>query len=115
MTITFPRGDQYTQAFTVYKSDGQLCDIEFDEIYFTVKSGFSSQGFVFQKRMSRGEIVDVGDGKYEFTIMPADTDSLSIGHYVFDIELVNADEGIKQTLVGDLNLTNEVTFVTNET
>ena len=114
MEISFHRGDIHSQGFTVLTPDGFPCGIDFDEIYFTVKRSFDDQAYLFQKRLTRGEIIEAETGKYEFTIHPEDTDALSIGEYVFDIEIVDDTEGIKQTTTGKLKLLPEVTFASNE-
>lgn len=114
MQIQMPRGDLRSVRLTVSTSaKGRRYEGDFDEIYFTVKESFSSKNYLFQKRLSRGEIAKLEDGSYTFTIQPSDTDSLAIKAYVFDIELVR-NNTIKQTTVGDLVLTSEVTFAENE-
>lgn len=113
MTITMPRGDIRQVNFTISTNDGSDLGINFSEIYFTVKSAFNKTEYVLQKRLSTGEIELMDNGSYQFTIESYDTDNLKIGRYVFDIEVV-AGQQVKQTFVGDLILTNEVTFVENE-
>ena len=113
MNITMPRGDLRPVNFTVSDSDGQPANLEFDEIYFTVKASFLDKNFLFQKRLGDGSITREADGSYSFAILPEDTDHLRIAKYVFDIELVQ-NGLIKQTTVGELALTNEVTFAENE-
>ena len=109
MNITMPRGDVRPISFTITGAD----DVTFDEIYFTVKDRFDRKEFLFQKRLSTGEISQNEDGSYQFFILAEDTDNLSVKKYVFDIELV-AGSDIKQTFIGELILTNEVTFAVNE-
>ena len=113
MTITMPRGDIRPIHFNIYDSEGACCPIEFDEIYFTVKRSYSDTAFLFQKRLYTGTIWRCDDHGYEFIIEAADTDNLKIGKYVCDIELLYGTE-LKQTTVGELVLTNEVTFASNE-
>ena len=113
LTISMPRGDIRPIRFTVTDTNGSVSDIPFDEIYFTVKRSFNDKYYLFQKRLSDGTIeLDQSEG-YTFVIQPQDTDNLSVGRYVFDIELVFGNE-IKQTTVGEFELTNEVTFASNE-
>ncbi|MBQ9301300.1 MAG: hypothetical protein IJ214_12415 [Clostridia bacterium] len=113
MNITMPRGDIRPVSFTVTQANGTDAGLEFDEIYFTVKSTFQDKSFLFQKRLGNGTITREPDGSYAFVIRPEDTDGLRVAKYVFDIELVLGSE-IKQTTVGELILTNEVTFAGNE-
>ena len=108
-----PRGDLRTVRFSVLNPDGSAADVSFDEIYFTVKNAFSDKQYRFQKRLTAGQIERLDDGSYQFVIEPEDTDGLRVTKYVFDIELV-ANGEIKQTFVGELALTNEVTFAENE-
>lgn len=113
MTITMPRGDLRPVRFTVCGEDGGETDLQFDEIYFTVKASYNDARYKFQKRLSRGDIERLEDGSYQFAIRPEDTDGLMMSKYVFDIELVLGEE-IKQTTVGELILTSEVTHAADE-
>lgn len=113
MLITMPRGDIRRIHFVVSDSLGNETDVDFDEIFFTVKRSFQDRAILFQKRQSNGTIWKADDGGYDQKIMPEDTNDLKYGQYVFDVELVQGDE-IKQTNVGNFVLTNEVTFVADE-
>ena len=111
--ISMPRGDLKKCRFWIRDQYGEVSDIQFDEIYFTVKRNFYDQDFIFQKRLSDNSIVRLEDGSYQFTIEPADTNDCAVAMHVCDIEIV--EEGsIKQTVVGTLDLTNEVTYARNE-
>jgi len=112
MKIVMPRGDIRPVQFSIQNPDGTNPEIEFDEIYFTVKQSYTKNDYYFQKRLSDGGIIKNEQGYY-FRIEAEDTDRLKIGKYVFDIEVVLGEE-IKQTFVGQLELTNEVTFAINE-
>ena len=109
LNITMPRGDIRPVTFIVNGSEG----ITFDEIYFTVKRSFTDKNALFQKTLTSGKIEEIDTSVYKFIIESEDTDGLNYGRYVFDIELISGQD-IKQTTVGELVLTNEVTFVTNE-
>jgi hypothetical protein len=115
MTISMPRGDIRPVYFSVRNNDEEQTMYEgaFDEIYFTVKTAFNKNEYLFQKRLSTGEIELTEDGDYQFVIEPDDTDGLKFGKYVFDIELI-AGSDIKQTFVGELTLTDEATHRRNE-
>ena len=113
MTITMPRGDIRDVRFTVYDPDNTLTDLDFDEIYFTVKRRASDSSALIQKTLTGETIEKVSTGIYQFTIDATDTDNLEIGKYAFDIELCLAD-AVKQTTVGTLELTPEVTHAGNE-
>lgn len=111
LTINMPRGDIRQVAFSV-SNDGAETGIEITEIFFTVKKQYEDKRYLFQKRLSNGTIIKDEAGNYIFTIEAEDTDNLDVDEYVFDIELVG--EGLKQTTVGKLVLTNEVTRRCNE-
>lgn len=114
MDINMPRGDMRPVEFHVRNLDGEKEEIHFDEIYFTVKRHYMDKNFLFQKRLSTGEIEMTEEGTFSFVIMPEDTDSLAINqNYDFDIELVIEGE-MKQTFTGTLLLTKEVTHAANE-
>lgn len=112
MRISMPRGDMREQAFSVKLNQEPFVD-EFDEIYFTVKKNFKDKNFLFQKRMTTGEIEPVENGMYQFVILPEDTNDLNFDDYVFDIELV-INGRLKRTYVGTLSLTPESTYACNE-
>lgn len=107
------RGDMITREFCVLGSDKKPFTEKFDNIYFTVKRNSNDKEFKFQKRLSDGGIIEIGDGIYQFTINPEDTDPLVFADYEFDIELVINGE-IKQTFCGVLHITKEVTHAYNE-
>ena len=114
MKICMPRGDIRDVRFTVYDHTGQrICTVPFDEIYVTFKNNTNTAVCLFQKRLTAGTVWQEDLGIYQFRILPGDTDNLKIGSYVFDIELMYADE-IKQTTVGLLELLPEVTYAVNE-
>jgi len=113
MTIRMPRGDIRLERFVVNNRDGTVTDIDFTEIYFTVKKTSRDINFLFQKRLSTGEIVKLGTGDYEIKIESDDTSGLSYGNYKFDIQLVYGNQ-LKETFVGDLVITDEITFRENE-
>ena len=111
MEISMPRGDLRPVPFIVSGADGGEPP-EITEVYATFKRSFRSAEYLFQKRLSTGDIEPLGVGSYQFTILPQDTDGLPFGVYVFDIEFVGP--GLKQTFVGTFVLTDEATYAVNE-
>ena len=111
LRIEMPRGDLRTVSFSVNQGETKYTD--FDEIFFTVKESVNDRQFKFQKKLSDGSITLLSDNSFVFRIEPEDTNPLKYGTYAFDIELVK-ETSIKQTTVGELILTNEVTFAENE-
>ena len=110
LQISLPRGDIRNIRFNV--TSGETAYTDFTEVYFTVKSATTKRNLLFQKKLSDGSIVL--DGEYFSTrIESEDTEELEYGKYVFDIEVVKGDV-IKQTTLGELTITPEVTFNENE-
>lgn len=113
MEIIMPRGDIRQVMFSAQGDDQDAAVCDFDEIYFTVKHAYTDRMYLFQKKLSTGGIRLTDDGYYQFTIQPKDTDRLPFGDYIFDIEVVRGND-IKQTFIGHLKLTEEVTYSENE-
>lgn len=110
-SITMPRGDIRKVKFHV--KSGETVRTDMTEIYMSVKASTKSKECLIQKKLADGSItLGPDDDYYHFIFNPEDTDGLNYGTYPFDIELVGA--GYKQTIVGRLRLTDEVTFAHNE-
>lgn len=118
MRIALPRGDIKIVRFVVNNPDGASSDIDFTEVYFTVKKTTKDKNYIFQKRLSTGGIERLNPGDYQVRIESEDTDGLSFGRYKFDIQFVYVDSQNKklfqETFVGDLEVTEEVTDKDNE-
>lgn len=120
MRIAMPRGDTELVRFLVNDRNNAPVDIDFTEIFFTVKKSVNDSEFLFQKKLSAGGITKLGFGDYQIKIDPSDTDSLAFNTprfpaYVFDIELCyEGNFDLKQTFVGDFVITPEVTYSVNE-
>ena len=113
MRISMPRGDIKLVRFIINDPSGNISDTDFTEIYFTVKKSTKVSEYEFQKKLSTGGIVKLGDGDYQIKIEPEDTGRMTYGDYKFDIQICYERE-IKDTFVGIFILTEEVTFNDNE-
>lgn len=113
MRIAMPRGDIRLERFLVNDPNGTATDIDFTEIYFTVKKKPTDRLYQFQKKLSNGGIIKLDLGDYQLKIDPRDTAKMVYGNYVFDVQLEYEDQ-LKETFVGDFVLTPEVTFIENE-
>lgn len=113
MMIRMPRGDIRLVRFLVNDPNGTATDIDFTEIYFTVKKSSKDRLYQFQKKLSTGGIVKLDPGDYQVKIEPEDTSKMVYGPYKFDVQLQYQNE-LKETFVGDFILTEEVTFYENE-
>ncbi len=113
MMIRMPRGDIRLVRFIVNNPDGTKADIDFTEVYFTVKKTSKDHSYQFQERLSTGGITKIDLGEYQLKIEPEDTSSMKYGNYKFDVQFVYEDQ-LKETFVGDFILTEEITFIENE-
>ena len=118
MRIAMPRGDIRLVRFRVNNRRGKPADVDFTEIYFTVKRSAKDRPFIFQKRLSTGGIVKLGTGDYQLKIEPEDTcnmvvNDVSFPHYDFDIQ-VEYEDSVKETFTGIFVLNSEVTHIENE-
>lgn len=59
------------------------------ELYFTVKAKTSDEVVVFQKRLTAGDFVYMGDGVWRVTILPQDTANLAFGTYKCDVKVID--------------------------
>lgn len=107
------RGDIDYERFLVNDPNGTGTDIDFDEIYFTVKKSFNDRLFFIQKSLSKGTIEKLGLGDYQVKINREDTRKMSFGKYVFDIQLSYKDL-INETFTGVFDLLPEATYQENE-
>lgn len=118
MMIRMPRGDIRLVRFLIDDLSGVSTDVDFSEIYFTVKKTARDRAFLFQKRLSTGGILKLGLGDYQVKIEPDDTNNLAYGNYKFDVQLVWTDENeeqqLKETFVGDFVIKEEITSYDNE-
>lgn len=118
MRIAMPRGDIKLIRFLVNERNGTAAEVDFTEIYFTVKRSAKDRLYEFQKRLSTGGIVKLGPGDYQLKIQPKDTSKMIVNstrfpNYVFDVQLDYKDY-IKETFTGTFVLTDEVTYAENE-
>lgn len=112
LTIELPRGDVKRISFTIYNPDDTEVSKNFTGIYFTVKNTPSDRNITLQKSLKDGTITRDGN-VYGFTLASEDTDGLDFGEYVFDIEVI-LGKTLKQTFLGKLLITDEVTHARNE-
>ena len=115
--ISMPRGDTKYLTINVRDHQEQHIDFDLDDVYLTVKKNFTDAEPKFQKSLSSGTITKDENGVYKTVIMPEDTDRLSYGRYVFDIEVIKGDKSsptFKTTKVGEFIIDNESTFALNE-
>lgn len=108
------RGDTKHLKFKrINKSDGSIIMEVPEKMYFTVKYSYDTKAFLIQKTLENGIDFNEEDGYYYMTIEPEETDNLPYTNLVFDIEII--DSGNKTTIAkGNIKITEEVTFASNE-
>ena len=119
MRISMPRGDIRYIRFLVNDPNGTAAELDFSEIYFTIKKSTKDRLYQFQKKLSDGGITKLGLGDYQVKIEPADTAKMFYGTYVGDVQLQYEgsdapDLMLKESFLFDFVLTDEVTYEENE-
>lgn len=109
MRIAMPRGDIRYERFLINNPDETRTDIDFDNVYFTVKKSPSDRVYLIKKSLRQGTITKLGLGDYQFKIEAKDTEKMKYGKYIFDIQLSYQDI-VKETFSGEFELLYEVTF-----
>lgn len=113
------RGDTKTFTFRrVSRDTKEPILTKATKVYFTVKRNATDKQPLFQKTID--DMTFDEDGYYHFTILPEDTNDLSFGQYVYDIEVIVGDNGeYKQTISprspkNVFEILEEVTYACNE-
>lgn len=75
--------------FTRKNSDGNPILTTPQELYFSVRESFDSNEYLFQKKMTSGDITAKGDGEWQISILPKDTESVSPGKYICDVKVID--------------------------
>ena len=105
------RGDNETFKFQRKDQDGNIITQKPDKMYLTVKENIYQEKALIQKTLENG--IRFENETYYVDFVPEDTDDLSFGTYVYDIEVIN--ENIKKTIEkGEFIIDGEVTHKENE-
>lgn len=114
MNIEIIRGDTKSFKFQRRTTNGEVIIEKPDKMFFTIKTGYYSKGYLFQKRLDTDITYKEEDNYYYFTINPKDTNELDYDdNYVFDIEIIKGDT-VKTIAKGKFAVKEEVTFAENE-
>jgi hypothetical protein len=113
MRIAMRRSDIKWVRFKVKGPKDCVTDIDFTNIYFTVKKSAKDKNVIFQKSLKNNEIYRIAAGDYQFKIDPPDTRDLAVQDYVFDIQVMYQNI-IKETFVGTFAVKEEITYEENE-
>ena len=100
------RGDSESITLSLKEGNAVISFVTGDTVYFTVKRSPIVDEIALQKI-----VTEFHDGKALVDIFPADTKTLPIGRYVYDIQITFANGTVK-TVVGPatLEIAAEVTY-----
>lgn len=113
--IDIIRGDNRTFKFQRKTEQGTLISDLPNEMYITFKPNDVIQNYVIQKLYSKNEITfDSSNNYWSFELKPEDTNNLSYGEYLFDIEIITEENKVKTICEGILTINPEITFASNE-
>lgn len=100
--INLTRGDTFTSYVTItYENGSSYTPVEGDVVTFSMKKSYFDEEPLIEKIIPNDTLT--------LTLESSDTEGLSIGHYVYDIDIVFAEDGAKDTFIsGSLNLMPEV-------
>jgi hypothetical protein len=109
MEIT--RGDYKTFRFERKNKNQEVIMEKPEKMYLTIKNNSYEKKALIQKTLDDG--IEFEDGVYRVTFLPEDTDNLSFGDYIYDIEIIN--NGKPKTIkVDEFVIDKEVTHKENE-
>ena len=113
--IDIVRGDNRTFKFQRKTEQGQVITDEPNEMYITFKTNDVINDYVIQKVYSKNEIIYNSSTHYwSFELTPEDTNNLSYGIYMFDVEIITDENKVKTICEGILTINSEITFASNE-
>lgn len=105
------RGDNKTFTFQRKNADGEVITEKPNKMYLTIKQNEYEKQALIQKTFDNG--IRFEEDTYYVDFVPEDTDDLSFGEYVYDIEIINGD--IVKTIKKDIFvIESEVTHKENE-
>lgn len=92
------RGDSKTFTFQRKDKDKNVITEKPDKMYLTIKQNEYEKQALIQKTFDNG--IRFENDTYYVDFLPEDTDDLSFGEYVYDIEIINGD--IVKTIKKDI-------------
>lgn len=100
-SITLTRGDSFSATVIIYDAEGEeYTPEETDVIRFKCKKGFSD---AFRTLIEK----TIPNDTLELVLEPEDTEHLSYGDYVYDIQLTTGEGVIDTFISSTLTLTGE--------
>ena len=105
------RGDSKTFTFQRKDKNGEVITEKPNKMYLTIKQNEYEKQALIQKTFDDG--IRFENGTYYVDFLPEDTDNLSFGDYIYDIEIIN-DGKPKTIKVDEFVIDKEVTHKENE-
>lgn len=106
------RGDDVTVTLVIVDQDGIAIDLTGAVCFFTVKENITDTDANAKIAKDWDTHTDAVNGETSFALVPADTSSLAIGRYFFDIQAKLADTTIHTPVQGIFKLVADVTIRT---
>ena len=110
--IELIRGDSLSLKFKRLDANGEPITTQADKVFFTIKKNTDAEDFILQKTIE--DMTFDNDGTYHIEILPSDTEELTYGNYVYDLEVCVGSDYKKTISIGDFVIKEEVTFASNE-
>lgn len=88
-------------SFIRKNSNGEPITTRPQELFFSVKESFESAEYLFQKKMTTGDITTNGEGEWQISVLPSDTEKLLPGKYVCDVKVID-ENGLQFIIVAPL-------------
>jgi len=110
--------DDRTLSLTVNNQDNTPVDLTGSKVYFTLKertSDSDAAALIKKRNTAAGggdteiKIIDASGGKAEIYIVPADTDGMNPGNYVWDVQITLANNKTYTVLRGTATFKEDVT------
>jgi protein associated with RNAse G/E len=105
------RGDSKTITFQRKNKNGEVIAEKPDKMYLTIKQNEYEKQALIQKTFDNG--IRFENSTYYVDFVPEDTDNLSFGDYIYDIEIIK-DGKPKTIKVDEFVINKEVTHKENE-
>ena len=99
--IFLTRGDTCVLKLSVVDSEGESYDFSNDTVQLTVKTSTYTEDVLIQTNINSDS----------FVIMPDDTNDLSYGKYVYDVQIITPTGNVYTVIApAEFNICNEVNF-----
>lgn len=98
--ISFTKGDTVRLGMQIYRNNKKLPLANGDEVVFSIKRDFEDTDYILTKTFINNANIYLSN---------EETSKISVGDYVYDVQVKFANNSIYTICVGNLHVTNEVT------